>query len=449
MMPTKSLPFIFLLGFILPPQLQAADEAAVRLVAKGSGISLQEAMNKAEQESSALKAQEAALDIAAARVEQTGGNKGPRVSLEAQRAWIDSNVNKLAGVTLPNGIRSPDEISSAGLLLTQPITNWFVLNNKENAEQHLAEAARADREAGGQDLRSRTAETFLLVLKETRLREIAKQSLAVIQKQKRDAELLRAQGKLAQLDFARFSFAESEAVTQVSDEESKLFVAAAILREQLNIPVDQELVLEDIEGKSIIDKLSSKNERAELRSAQERSEAFKSYRSAARIDYLPTVNAFARFDRDFAAVDINIPIPGAPVYPKEDFRDRFSYGFTLNWVLWDGMARGARDRELAAEANRATLQKQALASSLRIEEAQTSAALEKTRQTLRNAEVSAKLSEEIFNAFTAKFRNGLATTTDVLSAERDLTRARAQLASTGYDLQMAAIRYNRALGNKL
>lgn len=438
-----------LLAFLLNTPLMAADNAGVRLVGRGAGLSLQQAMNKAEQESSALKSQDAARDAAEARADQSGDGKGPKLSIEAQRAWIDTDINKLAGKTLPNGIRQPDNVSTAGVVLTQPITGWFALNSKQSAETHLTEAARADRDASGQELRSRSAETFLRVLKSARLRDIAKQSLTVIQKQKRDADLLKNQGKLAQLDFARFAFAESEAVTQLSDADAQLFIAAANLREQLNVPVGQELVLEDVDTKSIIDKSSSSAERSELRSANEKVEAYKSYKTAAKVDYYPNVNAFARYDRDFAAEDIVIPLPNTPVYPKEDFRDRFTYGFTLNWVLWDNMARRARVRELAAESERAAMAKNALASSLRIEEAQTSAEYEKARQTLRNAEVSARLSEEIFNAFTAKFKNGLATTTDVLSAERDLTRARAQLASTGYDLQMAAIRFNRAHGSKL
>ncbi|HET9239352.1 MAG TPA: TolC family protein [Oligoflexus sp.] len=451
MMPTKYLSRILWisLAWILPLQASAASDPRVRLVKKGSGLSLDEAMQRAEKESSALKSLEAARQASEARADQAGDSKGPRLSLEAQRAWIDTDVNKLAGKTLPNGIRNPDNVNTAGVVVTQPLTGWFALNNKEEAEQHLTEAARADYEASVQDLRSRSAETFLRVLKATRLRDIARQSLGVIQKQKNDAEALRRQGKLAQLDFDRFSFAESEAITQLSDAESQLLVAAAALREQINLPADQELVLEDIESQTTVNAQNHSDQRSELRSAAERAEAFKSYRAAAQIDYYPTVNAFARFDRDFAAEDIVIPIPGAPTYPKEDYRDRFTYGLSLNWVLWDGLARKARVRELTAESERVTLQRAALASNLRIEEAQTAAEYDKAQQTLRNAEVSARLSEEIFEAFTAKFQNGLATTTDVLSAERDLTRARAQLASTGYDLQMAAIRYNRAHGSKL
>jgi outer membrane protein TolC len=451
MMPTKYLPQLVVIGLALalPLRAAAAGDPRVRLVKKGSGLSLDEAMQRAEKESSALKSLEAARAASEARADQAGDSQGPRVSVEAQRAWIDTDVNKLAGKTLPNGIRNPDNVNTAGVVVTQPITGWFALNNKQEAEQHLTEAARADYEASVQDLRSRSAENFLRVLKATRLRDIARQSLGVIQKQKNDAEALRKQGKLAQLDFDRFAFAESEAVTQLSDAESQLLVAAAALREQINVPADQELVLEDIDAEAKVKSQDHSDQRSELRSAAERAEAFKSYRSAAQVDYYPTVNAFARFDRDFAAEDIVIPLPGTPTYPKEDYRDRFIYGLTLNWVLWDGLARNARVRELSAESDRVTLQRAALASSLRIEEAQTEAEFEKAQQTLRNAQVSARLSEEIFKAFTAKFQNGLATTTDVLSAERDLTRARAQLASTGYDLQMAAIRYNRAHGTKL
>ncbi len=426
-----------------------AREHAVTLVGQGQGLSLEQAMNLAEQESSALKAVASVQEAAEARAQQASDAKGPRLSLEAQRGWIDTDINKLAGKTLPNGIRYPDQINSFGLVLQQPVTGWFVQDQKKHAEQSFARAAAADREVSAQDLRGRVAETFLRVLKSTRLRDIAKQSLNVIQKQKRDAELLKAQGKLAQLDFARFAFAESDAITQLSDMESQLASALVQLREQLNRKGEDSLAIEDVNLRAFEGKEDDVQERAEVKAAQQKVEALSSLKSAAHVDYYPNVSLFARYERDFAAKDIVIPIPGAGIYPKEDYRDRFSYGLSMAWTLWDGMVRGDRDKELTAETQKAQFTKAALESQLRTEEAQVKSELERVQQTLRNAEVSAKLSEEIFSAFHAKFQNGLATTTDILSAERDLTRARAQLASAGYDLCLARIRYKRARGLRI
>ncbi len=442
--------YLILLGLYgVPVSSVFAFSGSLEIVGKGAGLSLAQAMNQAERVSSALKAQEAAVTAAEARRSQALGAMGPRLSLEAQRAWIDPNSNKLAGETLPNGVRYPDEVSNAGVQITQPITAWFSLDNKADAEQHLSLAAKAEREAGGQDLRAKTAENFLKGLKSIRLREVARQSLTVIQRQKKDAQLLQNQGKLAPLDFSRFAFAESEAVTQLAEAEAQLAIAEQTLREQLDTPAGQALQLEDVDPKISEANRNPALARPELKGAEQKVQAYRSYQSAANIDFYPNINAFARFDRDFAAKDIIIPLPGAPTYPKEDYRDRFSYGLTLQWVLWDGMSRSARDRELAAESERASRQSLALASQLRVETAQALADWERTQQTLRNAELSAKLSEEIFHAFTTKFKSGLATTTDVLSAERDLTRARAQLISSGYDLRLAAIRLNRAQGQTI
>lgn len=445
---TKIIKSLLLLGACCAAVAEAVPE--VKIVREGGALSLADAMDKAEQQSPLRRASEAAERAAAARVSQTKGSRGPRLGIEANQGWIDENVNKLAGETLPNGTRVPDEISNASLVLSQPVTGLFTLQSKAEAEQKLAAAAHADVLYQRQDVRSRTAEAYVRVLKAARRLAISQESQTLIERQKKDADLQLAEGRLAKLDQERFELASTDAANQTADAAVSLEAAVIALQELIGWQptAGSGWVLNDLSAEVPALKIAPQT-RPELQVAEARTEAAKSYKSAAKVDYWPNVNAYVRYQRDFAAKDIVVPIPGfQATFPKEDYRDNFSYGFALNWVLWDWQQRQAHDAELSAEVQRSEQLKENVASQLRVEEAQARAEWQRAQDRLRSAEVALNLSQSIYKSFATKFKNGLATTTDVLAAERDQARSQASLADAQYDLHLAAIRLRRSLGGQ-
>ena len=440
----------WLLAFILPwPEAFAVE---VRLVPKAQGeegLNLNQAMDQAVEKSPLREASRAAERAATARKDQSGEGMGPHLDLEANRAWVDTDVNKLAGKVLPNGTRIPDQVSNAALTLSQPLTDIWTQKRRKDADQHMEEAARAEVETQTQTVRSRTAEAYIQVLKAARRLAISQESQTLIEQQKKDASLQQKQGRLAVLDFQRFELAAAEATTVTSDAAASLEAAVISLQELIGVAPRAVWVLEDLETPPAPPAVNPKQERPELAGAGARIAAAQSSQSAAEMDYWPKVQAFARVQRDFAAKDIEIPLPGfESTYPKEDYRDNFSYGLSLNWRLWDNLSRLAHNRELSALVEKAENEKAGLASSVRVEQAQANAEWQRVEERLRSAIVASDLSDKIYRSFESKFKNGLAMTTDMLGAERDRTRSHSLLADARYDVQLAAVRLRRAYGER-
>ncbi len=449
---TTLLSLVLFAGLWSGPSL-AEDSMKIVAASTQGALSLNESMNLAFAHSYSRQSVE--QDVLGSEARQTAikGGMGPKLSLEAARGWIDTDVNKMAGKTLPTGQRFPDEISSAAVIIQQPLTQIFAARDRLTAERKMEESAKSQTTVEGNDAKLRGAEAYIQALKAVRYLAINRESEALIGKQKRDAKSLRESGKLSELDYSRFELAASEASTLVIEAEARMRVAADGLRETLGLKADQELRLAELQDLSAVTAakgVETESQRSELKSASQRVEAIESQVKAQRVDYWPQINAYARFSRDFAVEDVNVNFLGLAVnIPKEDVRDQFSYGFTLQWDIWDWNTRSGRHAEFNTQLSKAKIARESLASQIRVETAQADAEWDRAMQTLKNAKVAEKLSAQILKSFDIRFRNGLATTTDLLSIQRDRARAQANLANATYDLHGAQLRKLRAAGGAL
>lgn len=429
--------------------VQAEESLTIAPAGASGALTLDEAMRMAYSHSFNRQAVEQDQLGSEARQTSIKGGMGPKLTVEAARGWIDTDVNKLAGKTLPTGQRYPDEIRSVGVIVTQPITQIFAARERLNAEEKFEESTKSQIQVEGNEAKIRGAGAYIQALKALRFLAINRESQDLILKQKKDANSLRSSGKLSELDYSRFELAASEANSLVIDAEAQLKVSAAALREALGLSPDQELQLAELGAIGAIPP-AALVERSELVSATKRVEVAESQLQALKVDYWPQVNAFARFSRDFAAEDVHVNGLGLAInIPKEDFRDQFSYGFNLQWDIWDWGTRSGRRAEQGTQVSKTRINHDALASRLRVETAQADAEWNRATQTLKNAQIADKLSADILKSFDIRFRNGLATTTDLLSIQRDRTRAQANLANATYDLHGALLRKKRSEGGIL
>lgn len=418
-------------------------------VSEQGTLNLDQAMDLAFKHSFSRQSAEQEQLGSQARQQVIKGSMGPKLSVEASRGWIDTDVNKLAGKTLPTGQRYPDEISAVGVVVSQPITQIFANKDRLNAEEKLEAANKTQVTVEGNDAKLRGAEAYIAALKAVRFLAISRENQQLIDKQKANAGSLQGSGKLSNLDYSRFELAASEANTQVLDAEAQLRVANDNLHEVLGLPSDQALQLSELKDLGAVQSIPSV-ERAELQGAERRVEALEHQLKAQKVDYWPQVNAFARYSRDFAAKDVDVDFLGLEVHlPKEDFRDQLSYGFNLQWDIWDWGTRSGRAAEIGTQVSRARIQKESLASRLRLETSQADAEWDRANRVLKDALIADRLSADILRSFDLKFKNGLATTTDLLSVQRDRLRAQATLANAVYDVHGALLRKRRAEGAML
>ncbi len=432
----------------------------------GRDLSLQEAMDLAAQYSFSGKIAKASLDESMAREDQTLRTMGPRFDFEAQRIWFSKSVNSATGKTIGT-TKVPSRVTTAAFTVAQPIIGLGTIFLKLQADALATAVVKDEEQMSERDARFLGAESFLRAQKADNLTTIAQASLTVVEKQKADAEALMRSGRLSQVDLLRLELAAVDAKNQLAQAQTTREIALFALAEVLGLKISDGISLKSPEVSAWeksknklpqFDEVSSvgfKN-RPELKSIRSKYEIAQFYSRAAELDYMPSLNAFAKYERDFEATDIDLPgiNPASPktlvhLYDKKEVQDRLSYGLMLKWNIWDWGVRQGRINEFSATLVKADTGRQALESKIRIEIMQSILELRSTSESLETAKTSIKLAEEVYRLSVLRFKNGTASASDLVSAERDQTRARAGLTVGRADLDLAWLKVQKSLGQQL
>ena len=156
----------------------------------------------------------------------------------------------------------------------------------------------------------------------------------------------------------------------------------------------------------------------------------------ARTDYLPNLNLVARFDKD-----TNEFIGGGG--------DSYTLMGVLSWNVFDGLRTTHAVREARARLNEAGQQRERMREAVLFEVRRAYGYLDEARQRIAAAAGSVEEAEEGLRILRARFRSGLAKTTDVLDAETALTRARTNRLQAVYDYNVSLAELRLAVGRPM
>jgi outer membrane protein TolC len=404
-------------------------------------------------------AQEQALE-ADARASAAYGALLPRIDLDAQHIQFDKSVNKATGESWAP--QFPARVTTAGIQVSQPIAGLLPLTLQARASWMLAESAKESADQARRDGAFLGAQFFLGAVRASQFFSIAQSSVALAEKQKNDADALFRAGKLSQADAMRFELSLADARAQLTQAGVARELAMIALNDGLRIHVtDAKLVvpngsifeekkptppaLEDVLRRAL-------DRRPELRTARNQLEITKLTAWAARLDYAPSINAFARYERDFQAADLRGKPSDSATAPllaaKDDVRDKLALGLQLKWQLWDWGSRWNKISETVAQQKKAEINNEQALSLLKTEVIKSYLDLKAAIDALETSKSSARLAQEVYKLTQARFANGQASSTDLITAERDQARARAGLVSARSEVDLAWFRLQRSQGEE-
>lgn len=442
-------------------------------------LDIETAMSMAEKASFLARTNSFLREEAELRRSQTLRSAGPSLTADVTAAWNAKNPRNelLADSGDP---RASDRNVTGTLTLAQPIVGLGALLLKVEADTLAADIARANEQQSQKDARFTGAEAYSRALKSEQLLSIARAALGVVEKQRRDAEALFQSGRLNKADVLRLDLAVSDSKAQLAQAESTRALAFLSLAETVGVPDTTVLKLRSSDQSEWEQRKQNAPEysealrvalerRADVANAGRQVEIAEFYNVAGKLDYVPSLNAFVRYQYDFLAKDTAVPdqkallgqlwsAPPPPpgqsrgpfptkAYGKNDINDSLSYGLNLNWKIWDWGARSARNSELAVALDRARVGQNASLSRVRVEVAQALLEFRAGLETLESARSSVRFAEEAYRLTNLKFQSGTATTVELVTAERDQTRARGGLVTSRGDVDLAWLKLQRALGN--
>jgi outer membrane protein TolC len=178
--------------------------------------------------------------------------------------------------------------------------------------------------------------------------------------------------------------------------------------------------------------------RLEVRSLDEAIASLKKVESVTKAGYAPRLDAFA---------DVTVANPNPRIFPQTDHWDAtWDLGLRLSWTLNDTFTTIGAVAEAKARTASLVEQRGTLLDGLRVEIASAYADMVKAAPTIEAADRGMVAAEESLRVRRELFRNGKATSTELVDAEGEMTRARQRKLDAHIGLLVARVRLDHAIG---
>lgn len=435
-------------SLVVPVVLAALAGTAVAQEART--ITLSEAIELAAGESLAVDLQKEQITAARAKRKSTAALRLPTLTARASvLMWNDAITfaqpcNPAEPPCPASGIVEltvRDRVTgSAELNLAQPISGLLLLGRLIDGDEAAIEGATAELQVAKLDAAFQATEAYLGALQTETLRELSVTSVTQLEADLVKIRALRDAHILSDVDVLRIEAARDQAQAGALEAEVAGRTARRGLALLLDLPDGTDLALAPVDTKPL--ELGwtedeavtlARRQRPELRVAAARATQAKVGVDAAKASYFPNILAIANYTRTEGQGFIAT-------------KDSAFVGVSLEWNLWDWGKRG-NDVAAARVASRiAARVRDELNDQLAFDVRAKWLSASSKRQTLSVHASALRAAEEAYRLQTVKIQGGIATATDVIDAEAEVARARAQEAVARYQYLIAWMALVRAVG---
>jgi outer membrane protein TolC len=445
----------------------AADPIAIALAPQPGGLTPEEVARIVARNKHSVRSKQEDLKAAAARVDQAFVRFFPTVTAGLSYTYLSpvglnfSNALALQPNTPPAVIAAfksefqyvaPITIPTNNTALTATVSlpvSDYVLRIAQNysAASHNAESARYTAEAEALQAGADAKIAYFNWVHAKGGIVVAKEAVDQAQAHLDDVKKSFAVGLSSKADVLRID--AQVAAAQQSHAEAIAFAAVAEeqLRVLLGVPGDAPLAIgSDVMNEPPVSPnqtLAAANEQAlsrrlELRSLDEAVVSLRKSKLVAEAGYAPRVDAF--LDGTYANPNQRI-FPASPVWTGT-----WDAGVRLSWTLNDTFTTIGVSAEMKARIASLIEQRGALSDGLRLEVASAYADALKAAPTIEAADRGMIAAEESLRVRRELFRNGKATSTELIDAEGELTRARLRKLDAHVGQLVARARLDHATG---
>ena len=396
----------------------------------------------------------AGIEASEARVSAAGAQRLPVLRAEANILYWDKPLDiafavPAMGMGMPGmeapaapALRVRDQVTSqVTITLAQPISGLLVLHKLIGLERAGLGVAREEQARARLDTASRASEAYLRLLQARALEQIAAKSVTQVEAQLQRATVLEKAGALGMVDVLRLTSARDNARQALLRARTGNTVAQAALVLALDLPAGTPLdVVDDLPDPPtplVLDERQASalalRERPELAAARQRIDQARGGRSVAKAALLPSILAVATYQNTQGQ---------ATFQPKQ----AWFVGATLSWDLWDWGKNWNGVKEADAKARQAEIGARSLSEQVAFDAQRRLLEARSAFETIAVARSALQAAEEAYRIQSVRYAEGAATTTDLIDAETDVSRARSGYTQSRYEFFLAQAAVARSVG---
>ncbi|WP_441287041.1 TolC family protein [Sorangium sp. KYC3313] len=443
------------------PAAPKADPLATALAPQPGGLTPDDVAKAALRTRASLRAKQADLRAAAAKVDQAMVNFFPRLTVTATYTRLSEIEREPPGTDLPpeqqaimgalGQFMAPPPPNSYSLTanLAVPISDYvFRLSQGYAAASHAESAKKLELQAETLQAAADAKVAFFNWVRVKGQVVVAGEAVSQAKAHVEDARRTFEVGLLSRADVLRLEAQVAGAEQVLNEAQAALLVADDQIRIALGAAQDRPLTLGiDVMGSAppkppaealpaLVQEALQK--RLEIRALDETQYSLEKVEAVTRTGYFPRVDAFA---------DLTYANPNQRVIPtQERFDLTWAAGVRATWVVNDIFATAAASAEANARTTQIAEQKAALRDALRLEVVSAYSELSKATSSIESAERQLAAAAESMRVRSELFRAGRATSVDVVDAEGEVTRARLQQINARVGALVAKTRLDHVVG---
>ena len=442
-----------------PPAMPAAapDPIAIALAPKAGGLTPEAVAKVVSQNKHSVRAKQEDLKAAAAKVDQAFVGFFPKVSGVASYTYLSPvsiNFASLLPASLAGAFANipPFKIPTDNWALTAsiavPVSDYFLrLAQGYSSASHNEKSARHSAEAESVQAGADAKIAYFNWVRAKGSIVVAQDAVDQAKAHLDDAKKAFNVGLASKADVLRIDAQVAAAQQAYAETVAFAAVAEEQLRVLLGLPADRSLEI----GSDVMNEPATAptetlqalqeqalSRRLEVRSLDEAISSLKQVEAVTRAGYAPRIDAFA---------DATYANPNQRIFPAtSSWTGTWDAGIRLSWTLNDTFTTIGAAAEAKARTASLVEQRGSLLDGLRVEVASAYADMVKAAPTIEAADRGMVSAEESLRVRRELFRNGKATSTELVDAEGEMTRARQRKLDAHIGLLVARVRLDHAIG---
>jgi len=423
------------------------------LYSQSQKLTLQESIELGLQNSKDLKISQSKLKSSDANVSEVNSMFLPQLKLVANYTRLSDNVPPFEVTTpfSPVPIKISDPVLdnyNLKLSLQQPLFTGFRLSSSKKAAGYNFNAAELEYSKEMNEAALNIHNAFWNFYRAMEVRSLLEQSLGQIENHLKDTKNFLENGLVTQNDYLKLQVQYSNTKLQLIEAENNLEIARAVFNKTLGFPLESktEIFVDKAEAKTVVYDLEdlikeAKQKRDEIESLAFRLKAAEENITSARSGWFPII---------FLTGNYYYSNPNTRFQPLTDqWNDTWDVGLTLSWDIWNwGLtsSRTAQAEELSVQ-TQASLEK--LNDNIEVEVYTNYLNLIKSKEKVVVSKLSLEQASENYRITSEKYREQLATSTDLIDAEVSELQAATNLTTSLIEYNVAKVRLEKAVGRKI
>ena len=265
-------------------------------------------------------------------------------------------------------------------------------------------------------------------------------SLANIKKLQSETEQLYKAGFAEKLDVDRLTLSVSNLEININKLQNQAKLAKQLLLNTIGVDVNQELTLTSkIPGEPTSDSYAAVN-RIEIKLIDQQQELNQLNLKRYKMGYFPSIYGNFSYGSSTFASDGKFGELG------DDWYGNGRYAVSLNVPIFDGLYKKAKMDQAKIDFKKTENTKQQALLGMNLQVGQAKTNYLNALKTIELQKKSQDLAESIFNTTKIKFKEGIGSSFEMINAESELTQANTNYLIALYELNVARIDLNKALG---